>query len=101
MRRCEFLNTRYVTTRGGKSANKRKKGDMNCPMTLFCLGLEAWFVLDVICKDIEKQRSEIPIYTIHDALLTTPEYVEDIVDIIKKRSKEIFGVELEIKTSYC
>lgn len=55
-----------------------KKNNKN-RLAIILQRIESYLFLDVICKKISKENPNIPLFTIHDSIATTEEYV-DIVD---------------------
>ena len=89
-----YLNTGYFKTRSGKGRNKKRNGDLNCPFAIFAQGIESWFFLDNVCKELYLKYDDIPLFTVHDSILTTEPYVEKVESMITRLSNEIFGFTL-------
>lgn len=52
--------------------------------------LESKLILRTICKEVNRENKNIPLFTIHDSILTTPEYVVLVKEItIKVLTNEI------------
>jgi hypothetical protein len=59
--------------------------------------IEADLILEEVCLGIFKQDSSIPIFTIHDGILTTEKHADFIEKFILDTYKSIMGVEPELK----
>jgi hypothetical protein len=54
---------------------------------------ESYLLLDVILREFNEQYPEAPLFTIHDAVLTTERYSKQLNEYIVKRLNEITGVK--------
>jgi hypothetical protein len=63
--------------------------------------IESTLVLEKICGRIAKENPNIPLLTIHDSILTTPEHVEYVVSIIKSVLEENIGIAPKLSIEYC
>lgn len=63
--------------------------------------VESILVLDKICGRIAIENPSIPILTIHDSILTTPNYVDYVVKIIEEESSKYIGVAPKLSLEYC
>ena len=52
---------------------------------------EAEFIINTVVKRIINEEPDLPLYTIHDSILTLPEYAKYIENIIAEESKQKFG----------
>jgi hypothetical protein len=61
--------------------------------------IEAVAVLDIICKEIAQEWPQIPLITVHDCILTTPENVDLVKEYFSRRLHQLIGVrpQLEVK----
>lgn len=57
---------------------------------------ESSFFIDIVCRRIMRERREIPIYTIHDSILTTAEHEEYVSGVILDEFAKI-GVAPRLK----
>ena len=58
---------------------------------------ESYMVLDVISRDFHENYPEAPVFTIHDAICTYPDYIQPLVDIANKHFLNIIGAPVELK----
>ena len=58
---------------------------------------ESYIVLDVISRDFHENYPEAPVFTIHDAICTYPDYIQPLVDIANKHFLNIIGAPVELK----
>jgi hypothetical protein len=63
--------------------------------------IESTLVLDKICGRIAKENPSIPLLTIHDSILTTPENVDYVVKILKSVLQEYIGIAPELSIEPC
>lgn len=91
------LNTGFRRTKNGAGHLERRAGDMTCPFSRFTHGLESSFMLDDVCKTLSVEYPECPLYTVHDAILTTAKYLKVVKTILKQKSLEVFGKEVSFK----
>lgn len=59
--------------------------------------LESKLILDIVCLEIGQQLPDAPIIPIHDAILTTPGYVQRVQEIIKNTIWRVTGIEPGLK----
>ncbi len=64
---------------------------------IFLQNVEANLILDVITKRIAQDRPEIPLYTVHDSIVTTIEYSDYVEENLKSGLREYFGITPTIK----
>ena len=60
---------------------------------------ESYLVLDIITREFHDKYPSLPIYTIHDAILTYEEYLPDLQPLFLERFKEITGVQVGLSPS--
>ena len=58
---------------------------------------ESYLVLDVVCREFIQRYPSVPVFTIHDAVMTYEEYLPDLQKILLGRFQEITGVRVGIK----
>lgn len=78
-----------------------KKGDHR---SLACLlqSIESEIVLHRCCKRIwDEYNQEIPIFTIHDSICTTPQYVEVVRSIMSDKFENAIGLRPHLKIENC
>lgn len=62
--------------------------------------IEAKLILDIIVGRISKERPDIPLFTIHDSIVTTLENIEYVKQIMEEELLLNVGLEPTIKTEY-
>lgn len=85
----DHLKIGFTKTRNGNGSQKRTASDPHCLLAILLQSLEANLVIHQIVPDIIAKNSDIPILTIHDAILSYPEHKKLIKEIIDKRIHEI------------
>ena len=60
---------------------------------------ESYLVLDLITREFHEKYPSLPVYTIHDAVLTYEEYLPDLQSLFLERFKEITGVQVGLNPS--
>ena len=63
------------------------------PFSYITQSIESRFVLDSVCKRITAQYPNIPLFTIHDAIYTTVEYLNLVKEILHEEVIDVLGVE--------
>ncbi len=53
--------------------------------------LESNLILNVICKEIAETNKDIPMFTIHDSIMTIPEHVDTVYNIMMNILTEAIG----------
>jgi len=53
--------------------------------------IESYLIIDVIAKKISEEHPEAPLFTIHDSIATTEEFVEGVAGIMKEKLSEAIG----------
>ncbi len=53
---------------------------------------ESYLVLENVCKEFHNRYPEAPIFTIHDSVLTTAEYSDDLYDLMYDTLHSITGI---------
>lgn len=53
--------------------------------------IESYLIVDVICKRISQELPNAPIFTIHDSITTTEEYIEDVRKIMEVEFEKKIG----------
>jgi len=62
--------------------------------------IESYIVLDVICQRIRQERPDMPIFTIHDCIITTVENEDYLWKIMEEELTEIIGHKPTLKPEY-
>lgn len=58
---------------------------------------ESYIVLDVISRDFHDKFPSAPIFTIHDAICTYPEYIQPLAELTNKHFLNIIGTPVGLK----
>lgn len=58
---------------------------------------ESYLVLDVISRDFHEKFPTAPIFTIHDAICTNPEYLQQLKELTNKHFMDITGIPVGLK----
>ena len=58
--------------------------------------VESTILLGHVCREIHKHNIEIPMYTIHDGIMTTKKHASFVESTIKSTYKTLIGVEPEL-----
>lgn len=93
------LNTGYNRTKNGKGKAKKRKDDLDCPFAYFTQKLEAHIVLDLVVSDLLSRDPDMPLYTLHDAIYTTKENVEIVMEKLQSEVLELTGMKIEVKVN--
>jgi hypothetical protein len=65
--------------------------------SIFLQKLEAKMILHQVCRVIFKENPDIPLYTIHDSIITTKQYADLVMDKIKTTYVEAIGMAPQIE----
>jgi len=90
------LSTGYWKIKKGKGKRKWEEGDQVSPFAHLTQRLESSLILEDIVNTIIQYDSTIPLYTIHDCIMTTPEHAKYVEDTLKSRFRHHFGVAPEV-----
>ena len=60
---------------------------------------ESYLMLEVICREFHEKHPSAPVFTIHDAICTLPQYLPDLKELILERFPEITGAKVGLKSS--
>lgn len=58
---------------------------------------ESYLLLNNVCREFNSKFPMVPVFTIHDSIITYPEYSPDLTSLILRRLEEITGVSVGIK----
>ena len=66
--------------------------------TLACLlqRIESELILEIICKEISDKFPSVPIFTIHDSVVTTIEHVKKVEEIMRSTLTEFIGFQPQL-----
>ena len=76
----------------------KQKDKRNLPILL--QRIESHLVLQVVTKRIAKDRPELPLFTIHDSVITTKGNEEYVKEIITSEIEKAVGFAPKLKTEY-
>ena len=62
--------------------------------------VEADFMLYTVVDRILIEQPDIPLYTIHDSILTLPVYKDYVIDVIEEESINKYGIKPKLKIEY-
>jgi hypothetical protein len=54
--------------------------------------LESYYILEVVCKSIQKRHRNIPLFTKHDSIYTTEEYLPILKSTLEEEALNLFGI---------
>ena len=54
--------------------------------------LESYYILEVVCKSIHKRHRNIPLFTKHDSIYTTEEYLPILKSTLEEEALNLFGI---------
>jgi hypothetical protein len=74
-----------------REASRELKEEFNF-LPVLLQRIESHVVLDIICKTISEVNADIPLYPIHDSILTTKEYVGVVRSVMEKELLDYVGV---------
>ncbi len=77
--------------RNGKGFNKWQIGDLECPIARVLQSIEAHLILDLVCGNLLRSMPHMPLYTIHDCIVTTNEFEQTVQEAISNVYGDIFG----------
>jgi hypothetical protein len=94
--KCAFFELAYSSNRTKTDINtvfedefpivtrimKHYKWEDHSALAVKLQQVESDAILNVVCKRVSKELSKAPIFTIHDSILTTPEYIDDVRHIM-------------------
>lgn len=76
---------------------KEIKQEKHNTLAVVLQNLEADLVLHKACKKISQERPDIPIFTLHDSIITTEENTEYVQSVLKSILKKHIGIEPNFK----
>ncbi len=79
--------------------NLIKKGDKTILPRLL-QSIESYVVIDVLCKKIEQEHPEIPIFPIHDSIATTVKYRDVVKKVMLEECHKLLGIPPVLKFEY-
>lgn len=108
-----FTDNRYISTSEAKPKQlfkdlfpsiydlfyKLKQKDKPA-LAILLQSIESWLILDVVCKRIYRERPDIPLFTIHDSIITTKENENFVKDVLVRAVQRYIGSEPALDVSY-
>lgn len=85
------INKDFEITKKRRKEQGLKEADKNM-LSFFLLSAESHMVLGVIVKRLNEEFPNMPILTIHDALMFPEEYMSDVVRIIEEEFRKWTGI---------
>ncbi|WP_294271483.1 hypothetical protein [uncultured Chryseobacterium sp.] len=73
-----------------------KKGQHNT-LAVILQNLEADIILNNVCKKLDKNHPEVPLFTLHDSVITTEDNVELVEKTIQQTVKKFFDKKVSLK----
>lgn len=62
--------------------------------------IESWLILDVVCKKIAREKPHVPLFTIHDSLITTTEHEAYVRTVMERAMERHIGFKPSLDVSY-
>jgi hypothetical protein len=70
-------------------------------LALLLQRVESILVLDKVCGRIIQEKPNVPLFTIHDSILTTPDNVDYVQSVMKEVFEQYIGVAPKMSVEYC
>jgi hypothetical protein len=70
-------------------------------LALLLQRVESILVLDKICGRIIHEKPNVPLFTIHDSILTTPDHVDYVQSVMREVFEQYIGVAPKMSVEYC
>lgn len=70
------------------------------PFAYITQKIESLFILDNVCSSLAQNHPEAPIFTIHDAVLSTPSNAGFVEEKLLSESQKMFGVACKVESTY-
>jgi hypothetical protein len=104
-----FKERKYLPTEGAvrKKAEKMLSNDKSIVKEVFqqhkkishlFLQSESFIMLDLVVQKLNKSKSKIPFFTLHDCIVTTKKNVEELNQFMKDTFTFVIGFSPEFKT---
>lgn len=77
--------------------NKISNEDNKNYLPILMQRLESYLMLNEVCKEISEICPNAPLIPIHDSILTTPEYVDRVKEIIEFKLESLTGIKPGLK----
>lgn len=84
-------------------SNKHLIGDkirLNKTLAAILQRIESYVVLKVVCKRIARERPDLPIFTIHDSVVTTVGNEEYVKNVIAEELTKLVGIAPQVAYEY-
>ena len=76
------------------------KNEKHNTLALLLQRIESYLILDVICKRISDEKPNLPIFTIHDCIVTTVGNENYVSNIIKEEMEKVVGIAPMVSLEY-
>ncbi|MBP2619111.1 hypothetical protein [Chryseobacterium jejuense] len=73
------------------------KKDQHNTLAVILQNLEADIILNNVCKKLDKKHPEVPLFTLHDSVITTEDNVELVEKTIQQTMKKFFDKKVSLK----
>lgn len=93
----DSINVGFFKTKKGRGARAWQPGDQVSPFAYLTQSLESEIILKRIVPRVTEMNPRIPIYTIHDSIMTTKSYAVVVKKIMEEEIVKMFGVAPEIR----
>jgi hypothetical protein len=64
------------------------------------LQLESYMMLDIVARKLNKSRTKIPFFTLHDCIITTKDNVEELKQFMEEIFTTVVGLSPNLRLSY-
>ncbi|MDI9311007.1 MAG: hypothetical protein QM535_12390 [Limnohabitans sp.] len=90
----KFINEfKSLTKHSRLDGLKWEKKTAHKKLAHFCFQFEAKVMIDTIAREFDKKhKGKVPIYSLHDCLITTKSYANDLLGFMNTKFIELFGV---------
>ena len=76
------------------------KAEKHNTLALLLQRIESYLILDVICKRISEEKPDLPIFTIHDCIVTTVGNEQYVSNIIIEEMEKFVGIAPRVSFDY-
>ena len=59
--------------------------------------IESHLIIDTICDELRLKYPDVPVITVHDAIFTTPDNLEELKDLVRRNFVEKLGINVKFK----
>ncbi len=76
------------------------KAEKHNTLALLLQRIESYLILDVICKRISEEKHDLPIFTIHDCIVTTVGNEHYVSNVITEEMEKFVGIAPRVSFDY-